>query len=278
MRPGTGTRPLPGEPGTAVGGVEATASDGIGRLVFVNPARRNALSNRMMLDAATALDRFREDARIRAVVLSGAGDTFASGADLGEAAATGPDGRHTRPVTPEGAGRLFGSLDAFDRPLLALIRGHCLGAGVAVALRADIRIATPDSVFGIPAARVGIGYPVPEVESLVAAVGPGAASDLLFTARRVDGAEAHRIGLVTRLVPGDDLDDTVTAVARAIAENAPLSVRAAKATIAAVTGGDRRPSALERAQRLIDLCSDSADAREGALAFVQRRPPQFRGR
>ncbi|MEU6381794.1 enoyl-CoA hydratase-related protein [Streptomyces sp. NPDC046909] len=277
MKPRAGTRPLPGGPGAADGRVEATAADGIGRLVFVNPAKRNALSTRMMLDAATVLDRFREDDRIRAVILSGAGDTFASGADLGEAAATGPDGQHTRPVTPEGAGRLFSSLDAFDRPLLAMIRGHCLGAGVAVALRADIRIATEDSVFGIPAARVGIGYPVPEVESLVAAVGPGAASDLLFTARRIDGVEAHRIGLVTRLTRDGDLDDEVAKAARTIAANAPLSVRAAKATIAAVVGGNRAP-ALEHAQRLIDLCSDSADAREGALAFVQRRAPEFRGR
>ena len=276
MKPTTET-PASGERRLAVGRVEVTVSDEIGRIVFANPTKRNALSKQMMLDAASVLDRFKEDSRIGAVIVSGANGTFAAGADLGEAAASRAENRDARPVTLDAAaGRLFNSLDAFDRPILAMIRGYCLGAGVAIALRADIRIATPDSIFGIPAARVGIGYPLPEVEALVAAVGPAAASDLLFTARRIDGVEAHRIGLATRLATEEDLDGAVTEVARTISGNAPLSVRAAKAAIASVTGRDR-PDALERAHRLLDLCANSYDAHEGALAFMERRPPAFRG-
>ncbi|MFE7441033.1 enoyl-CoA hydratase-related protein [Streptomyces chartreusis] len=258
-------------------------SAAIGRLVFVNPGRRNALSSQMMLDSAVALNRFASDPEVRAVIVSGHGTTFTAGADLtemadtdssehGDATERGTD----RPTTPDAAAALFRSLDGFDRPIIAMIRGYCLGAGVAVALRADLRVATPQSAFGIPAARVGIGYPLPEVESLVAAVGPSAAADLLFTARRIDGAEAHRLGLVTRLVDDTDLDAVTTSIGEAIAANAPLSIRAAKAAIATI--GSDQPDLRHRAEQLLQICANSVDAREGARAILQKRPPRFLGR
>ncbi|URM99025.1 enoyl-CoA hydratase-related protein [Actinomadura madurae] len=250
--------------------IQVDVSGGLARLVFANPRRRNALTSRMMLDAAAALDRLAADLDVRVLIVSGHGATFSAGADLRGMPGGGGD-------APDAAAELFRGLDGFDRPVIALIRGHCLGAGAAVALHADVRIAAPDSVFGIPAARVGIGYPMPEVKALVAAVGPSAAADLLYTARRVDGVEAHRMGLVTRLAADGDLDAVTASVAESIAANAPLSVRAAKAAIAAVTSPDR-PAHRCRAERLLDLCAGSADAKEGARAILEKRPPVFVGR
>ncbi|GAA5163039.1 enoyl-CoA hydratase [Pseudonocardia eucalypti] len=252
-------------------GIATTVGEGIGHLVLADPARRNALSVQLMHDAAQALDGFSADPAVRVVVVSGHGTDFSVGADLRQLAGD------RRQAIPEAAARLFRGLEAFDRPIIAMIRGYCLGAGVAVALRADLRIATPTSVFGIPAARVGIGYPIPEVRTLVRAVGTAAAADLLLTAGRIDGVEAHRIGLVTRLAAADDLDAATLSVAEAIASNAPLSVRAAKATIAAVADPDR-PEARQRAGELLDLCADSRDAREGARAIIEKRGPVFLGR
>jgi enoyl-CoA hydratase/carnithine racemase len=248
--------------------IRTSVTGGIARLVLVDSDRHNAMSRSMMRDAAAALDRFAADPAVRVVVVSGHGADFSAGADL--------RGITTGPELEAAAAALFRGLEAFDRPVVAVVRGYCLGAGVALALRADVRIATPTSVFGVPAARVGIGYPLAEVRALVRVVGPAAAADLLITARRIDGVEAHRIGLVTRLVEDRDLDVAALSVAESVVANAPLSVRAAKAAIAAVVDPDR-PGMCERAEQLIATCAGSRDAREGADAILQKRPPEFTG-
>jgi enoyl-CoA hydratase/carnithine racemase len=155
-----------------------------------------------------------------------------------------------------------------------MIHGYCLGGGVALALDADIRVADDRAQFGIPAARIGAGYPVVDTARLVSAVGPGAAADLLCTGRRIDAGEALRLGLVQRVVPQPDLEATVRELASNIEVNAPLSVQASKASILhAVTGEDA-----DRAAALVERCRTSSDFAEGVAAFAEQRSPVFRGR
>ena len=117
----------------------------------------------------------------------------------------------------------------FPKPTLACIRGYCIGGGVNVAISCDIRIASDDSMFSIPAARLGLGYRYSAMKNLVDLIGPGAAKDLFFTARRIDAAEAKALGLVTRVATPEALDALLAEYTGAIADNAPLTVKAGKA-------------------------------------------------
>ena len=244
--------------------------NGVGLVTFNNPEKRNAMSLAMWDGLAEALDVLERDAAVRVVVLTGAGTkAFVSGADISQFGAARDDAAAQREydrLTSAGRARLAG----FPRPVIARIRGFCLGGGLAIALQADLRIAAEDSEFGIPAARLGLAYSAAMVRKLVDAVGPAHARMLLYTGARIPAQEAARIGLVNRVVPDAELSDTVLDLARTIADNAPLSVRAAKL---AVAGEDS--AATEQA---ITACFDSADYREGRAAFAEKRAPRFAGR
>jgi enoyl-CoA hydratase/carnithine racemase len=162
------------------------------------------------------------------------------------------------------------------KPTIAMIEGYCVGGGLAVATHADIRIASEESIFGIPAARLGIAYSFDKLSKLVELVGPAAAKDILFTGRRLQADEAHRIGLLTRVVPKATLRTAVSDYTTMIVENAPLSVQAAKFTIHQVTlpAGDRD---METVAGMARRCFDSRDYREGREAFAAKRRPEFVG-
>jgi enoyl-CoA hydratase/carnithine racemase len=158
-----------------------------------------------------------------------------------------------------------------------MIRGYCIGGGLLTALRADIRIAAEGSQFGVPAARLGLGYGFGGVKALVDVVGTSWTAEILFSARRLSAGEALRIGLVNRVVPGERLEDEVMELARSIRDNAPLTVAACKAAIReAVSDPDRRD--LARVAELIEACFRSEDYLEGQRAFREKRPPRFSGR
>jgi enoyl-CoA hydratase len=165
----------------------------------------------------------------------------------------------------------------FSKPTLACIRGWCIGGGVNVAIACDIRIASSDSVFSIPAAKLGLGYRYSAMKNLVDLVGPGVAKDLFFTARRIDAMEAKAVGLVSRVCAPEQLDALLAEYTGALAVNAPLSIRTAKA----ITGEILKPSPdvdMDLCQRMIRGCFDSADYAEGRKAFMEKRKPLFTGK
>jgi enoyl-CoA hydratase/carnithine racemase len=250
-------------------------SDGIATLAIDNPSKHNALDLEMWKafpDIMVALDR---DPQVRVIVLRGAGrESFASGADIGEFATLRADAEGGRlyEATNEAA---FWAVAHCSKPVIAMIRGFCLGGGFGLALSCDLRVASESAVFGIPAARLGIGYPPGAMKIVTAAVGAPAAKDLFFTARRIDAQEAARLGVVQQVVAEEQLEPAVLALAQAIAMNAPLTIKAAKAAIDEAAGV-RHPSVDPVA--LADRCFDSADAIEGRNAFLEKRNPVFAGR
>lgn len=255
----------------------AEISNGIGWMTFNNPERRNAMKMEMNRAIVDIMERFGADDQVRVVVMQGAGDkAFVSGADISEFEAnrSSPEARAEFDAVSAAASK---ALDDLDKPLVAKIRGFCMGGGLATALRADIRISADDGQFAIPAARLGLGYGFGGVRPLVTLVGPAMASEILMSARRFSAAEAHAMGLINRVVPVDELDGTVAELAVTIGENAPLTVRAAKAAIAeAVKDPDRRD--LARVAELVEACFTSDDYVEGRRAFMDKRRPDFSGR
>lgn len=244
---------------------------------FNNPAKHNALSVDMWEAVPPLLAAARDDDRVRLVVFSGAGEkAFVSGADISQF----EDMRAAREAVAHyekmAETTLMGIHD-FPKPTLSCIRGFCIGGGVNVAIACDIRIATTDSVFSIPAARLGLGYRYSAMKNLVQLIGPGAAKDLFFTARRIDGVEAKALGLVSRVCPPEGLQALLTEYTSALAENAPLTVMAGKAITREILKVS--PDADQAlCASLIRGCFESADYAEGRKAFMEKRKPVFNGR
>jgi enoyl-CoA hydratase/carnithine racemase len=253
------------------------AGAGVARITFNNPEKRNALSQEMRAALARGLRELQADPDVRVIVLTGAGDrAFASGADISEFGE-----QRTSPEARAGFDRastvLAEAWAEVGKPVIAMIRGYCIGGGLLTALQADIRIAAEGSTFGVPAARLGLGYGFGGVKVLVDLVGPSWTSEILFSARRLTADEALRIGLVNRVVPSERLEAEVAELAGQIQANAPLTVAACRAAIReAVRDPDRRD--LGRVAALVEACFASEDYLEGQRAFREKRPPRFSGR
>ena len=253
------------------------ADDGVARITFNNPEKHNALTADMLGALPPTLAALEADPEVRVLVVTGAGDrAFVSGADISEF-----EHRRTTAADRSAYDDAWAAVNRawaeLGKPVLAMIRGYCIGGGLLTALQADIRIAAEESQFGVPAARLGLGYPYGGVEALVDLVGPSWTAEILFSARRLSAAEALRIGLVNRVVPGGRLEDEVMELARSIRVNAPLTVAACKAAIReAGRDPDRRD--LARVAELVEACFRSEDYREGQRAFREKRPPRFSGR
>jgi enoyl-CoA hydratase/carnithine racemase len=244
-------------------------------LTFNRPEARNAMTWEMYESLVAACDRVDGDASIRVFVLRGAG---------GKAFVAGTDIAQFRNFTDREDGlkyeeRLDHVLDRLERvtkPTIAQVEGVAAGGGCAIAFTCDLRVATPEASFGIPIARtLGNCLSGTSYGRLVDVMGAAAAKDMLFTGRLIAGDEARSLGLVTRLVPGADIDRTVRSLATEIAANAPLTLRATKEMIRRILAHRRLPAGADA--DLVEMCYMSADFREGVTSFLDKRKPSWSG-
>jgi enoyl-CoA hydratase/carnithine racemase len=255
----------------------ARTEGGVGWMIFNNPERLNAQSFEMKLAIPQILAAFDADDDVRVVVMTGAGDrAFVSGADISEFAERRSDPESIKEYDAVSA-RMEGSLEELKKPLIAMIRGYALGGGLEIALKADVRIASDNAQFGIPAVKLGLGFSYEHTEALVQAIGPAATAEMLLTGRRIPAAEAAEIGLVNRVVPDAELESTVRGLAETIAANAPLAVKLVKASVRESLKAEAQRD-LGAIERLVAECFASRDYAEGRTAFMEKRTPDFAGR
>jgi enoyl-CoA hydratase len=248
----------------------------VGYVIFNNPERHNAVSLDMWAATSQILETFAKDDAVRVVVITGAGGkSFVSGADISkfESERSSLEAvKHYNTIVA----RANESIAEFPKPTIAMIRGYCIGGGLGLAVCCDLRICSDNSKFGIPAAKLGLGYSYPGVKRLSDLVGPSFAKEIFFTARQFDAEEARVMGLINRIVAAEELEKYVKNYADTIANNAPLTVKTAK-FIANETMRDESKRNPARCAELVEQCFKSNDYTEGRKAFMEKRKPVFTG-
>jgi enoyl-CoA hydratase len=246
----------------------------VATITFNNPERHNAVSREMWETTANLFEQFEADDNVRVVVLTGAGvKAFVSGADISkfESERASKEAIARYDATSE---RLHKVMHHFSKPTIAKIRGYCIGGGLGLAVSCDLRICSDNSRFGVPAAKLGLGYKYDGTKRLVDTVGIAFAKEIFFTAKQYSAREAYEMGLVNRVVAEADLDRTVQDYADTIANNAPLTVKTAKFTIGQTV--EPEPD-MARCAEMVKICFASADYIEGRRAFMEKRKAQFTG-
>lgn len=255
--------------------IRAEIEGPLGTLLLDRAERKNALSLAMWAEIPKLIDLLvAQNARV--IILRGARDLpFCSGADISEFETVRASSKGARDYEAANTGA-YAAIGACPVPTVAMIRSFCMGGGVGLAAACDLRVASENAEFAIPAGRLGLAYPPLAIRYIVATIGAAAAKDLIYSARRIGAAEAETLGLLNRLFSDDRLESETAKLAAAIADNAPLTLRAAKLAINHASGhnfGSDQKSVIEAA----DHCFDSADYREGRAAFLEKRKPVFRG-
>jgi enoyl-CoA hydratase len=255
------------------GRIIAERRGAVGAITIDNPDRHNAISNPMWQAITEAALAFDADPEVRVVTIEGSGrKAFASGADISRFESA------EAPVTRGGGAfsTACATVHGVGKPTVAVIRGWCLGGGMALAISCDLRLANERARFGIPAARLSIGYPVEGLRRIVELVGFSTAKEIMFTARQYDAAEALRLGMVNHVLADDALDGFAADYIASIAAGAPLTQKGAKLALAELAR-DESLRDLSAAEAIIAQCATSRDHAEGTRAFLEKRRPVFTG-
>ena len=248
----------------------------IGWIVISNPAKRNALTFEMWRSFPALLRQFADDLDIRLVVLTGDGEHFAAGADISQFGEKRSQGEALDQYNDTLKIATAALLD-FPKPLVARVRGACVGGGLALALDCDLRLCSDEAVFLMPAGKLGLGYEFGGIERMVQVIGPSNACDLFFSARKLTAAQAKEIGVVNRVFSKQHFDREFSDYCAEITANAPMTLAAAKFAMREVSrqSGERD---MAKVQALYEACFKSQDYAEGRSAFLEKRTPRFTGR
>lgn len=255
--------------------VSLTTVNGISTITIDRPAKKNAITAAMWTNLIEAVEQVNALQNVRLLILRGAGSDFSAGADIAEFETVRRDAETARSYEALNA-KAFAAFRNARVPTLAVVRGACLGGGFGLAISCDLRLATPDARFSIPAAKLGLAYPADGIRHIVWAAGPQLARYLVYSGAQISADRAQQAGLLLDVVDADALDARVDALAASIATNAPLTNRATKQAINAILSDD--PAMMREAERLGDMTFDSDDYAEGRRAFREKRRPVFTGR
>lgn len=249
-------------------------ADNVASVRINRPQKKNAISFAMWQALSAAFEDLSADTSVRAITLSGAGADFSAGADIAEFDTLRGGGNARGYEAANSAA--FAAIRNARVPVIAALQGVCFGGGFGLAAAADLRVAAPDAMFAVPAARLGLAYPQDAMRDIVGAVGPQMARYLTFTGNRIDAETALKAGFLLEILAPEALERRAAELAATIAANAPLSVRASKLAIHAELSGDT--SDVDLARSVGDTTFTSTDYAEGRAAFQARRRPEFVGR
>jgi enoyl-CoA hydratase/carnithine racemase len=247
-------------------------ADGVATVTLNRPDKRNAMNAAMLVGLRAAFDELDARRDVRVVVVRGAGVAFCAGMDLREMEAQ----RGALGDPEQGVVAILQRVEASRHPTIALLHGDAVAGGCELALHCDLRVAADGARLGMPLSRIGLVVPFPLAQKLVEIIGPAATRHLLFTGRLVDAARAKELGMVHDVVPAADVEKATYALARTIADNAPLSLAGMKATIQRTLSA-RAQIAHADLDALTQAARQSADASEGRRAMLEKRTPSFRG-
>lgn len=262
---------------SAAPGLRARKEGAIGWLTLCNPPRLNAITFEMWQAMPGALEDFVADPDVRMIVITGDGDrAFSAGADISQFESRRSSGDALAAYNQAIKTATHALLDC-PKPTIAKVRGVCVGGGLALALDCDLRFCSDDALFRMPAARLGLGYEFAGIERMVQMLGFANTYDVFFSARKIDGAQAAALGLVTRMFPKAEFDRGFADYCALVAENAPLTMAAAKFAIRQIAK-DPAGRDMEKVEAMYRACFASEDYAEGRRAFLEKRTPKFQGR
>lgn len=258
--------------------VALTIENGIARILIDHPERHNAMTFGMWQQLAQHFETIAQAPEVRVVVLSGAGGrAFVSGADISEFEHLRDSAEQVQRYE-DTAQLALNAIAACERPVIAAIEGICMGGGLGLAGAADLRYANRSARFRMPAARLGVGYSLHGVQRLVQLIGQANTADIFYTARIFDAPEALRLNFIHAFHEDGEFHAAIERIAANIAGNAPLPIRAAKLALRTLSAGHAIDAAATHSiEHAVQACFDSADYREGRSAFLEKRPPAFKG-